>query len=156
MQNTLATTDAVVGLAQFGNSAVVPHEEGATCLTIVLCLLIFRHIPLVHTFIIMHENGRDVESVRTRHAVLAVVARDGGVGDVEVGNLVLEPFLFLCGEWFQRAVGAQVVLQMLHISHTTQSREHIGFGTHIAECPRCHAVLWTLLFEGGNDMVGHL
>lgn len=95
VRDALAAGDAVAGLAKLGHSAVVANEEGTSCLTVVFGLLALWHISLVHALVVVHEDGWDVESIRTRHAVFAVVAGNRRVGNVEVGYFVLKPFAFL-------------------------------------------------------------
>ena len=104
----------------------------------------------------MYEDGRDVESVGARHAVIAVVAIDGGIALDERCRLVLQPVLLLHGERFQGRVCAQVVLQVFHIRHAAEHGEHGGFGADVAEGPRSHAVLRLALLEVRHDVVGHL
>ena len=86
----------------------------------------------------MYQHGRDVYAIRTGHAVLAVVARDGGVLIHQVGRL-LQKLKILVGQWHERGVSAQVVLQVLHVGHSTQYGEHIGERACKTESPGGHA-----------------
>ena len=95
----------MVSLSHLRHSAVVTHKECTACLIVVGCLLRFRHLSLVDTFVVMYKDRRYVNAVWTWHAVFAVVAWHSRVGLVEVGNLVLQPLLLLLGERLERTVG---------------------------------------------------
>lgn len=103
MLYTTATTDAVTGLTQTRHRAVITDEEGTTSFAELLQVIVrhlffvvnLHHIALVDTLVVMQQDGRDVEAIGTRHAVVAVVARNGGITDIEVCHLGLEPSLFL-------------------------------------------------------------
>ena len=74
---------------------------------------------------VVGEHTRDVDAVGARHAILAVVAGDGVVTHDFVGDAV-EELLLLVGQLLQRAVGAQVLLEVFHIGHAAQHRQHAG------------------------------
>ena len=83
----------------------------------------------------MYEDGRDVNAIRTRHAVFTVVA--GNI--LQTHNalcyiLVQEALLFLC-QRYQRTVRQQVVLQVFHIGHAAEYGEYSLWCSCIAECP---------------------
>ena len=102
MRITLTAVYAMISLTKRRNRAVVADEVDATCLLIVLCLLALRHITLVHALVVVGEDAWDVNTVRARHTILAVVARYGRVADDKICRLALKPVnLFLC-QWFQR------------------------------------------------------
>ena len=82
-----------------------------------------RQITLLDTFVVVHEDGRNVDAVGAGHAVLAVVAGDGVVTHDFVGDAV-EELLLLVGQLLQRGVGAQVLLEVFHIGHAAQHRQH--------------------------------
>ena len=154
--DALAALDAVVGLAEFGHTAVVADEECSTSLCVVRRLLTLWHVAFVHAFIIMYKYGRDVEAIRARHTIVAVVAVNRRVALDECCRFALEPLLFLFGERFKRGIRAQIVLKVLHVGHAAQHGEHCRLGANVAECPRCHAVLGFALLEVRHDVVGHL
>lgn len=79
MRRTLVAPGTMVGLPQFGYTSVISYEKSTACFPIILILAAFRHISFIDTFIVMYQDGRNVNSIRARHAVLAVVARYGGV-----------------------------------------------------------------------------
>ena len=106
MRYALTALGAVVGLAEAWYTAVIADQEGTPCLLVVLCLLAFGHIACVDTFIIMYEDARNVKSVWAGHAIVAVVAVDGGIALDESSRLFFEPFLFLFCEGFEWGVGA--------------------------------------------------
>jgi hypothetical protein len=58
--------------------------------TILAIAYTHRQRTLVLTFIIMYEDGRDIYTVRTRHAVLTVVAWDILKPHNLLGNLIVE------------------------------------------------------------------
>ena len=76
---TLVAPDAVAGLAELRHAAVVTDKESAAGTPVVLVLTAAGHIPLVDTFVVMQQDGGYAYSVRTRHTILAVVARDGRI-----------------------------------------------------------------------------
>ena len=84
MLNTLAATDAVVRLPQFGHGAVVAHEERTAGTTVVGVLGVVGYIPLVDTAVVVREDSGDIDTVRARHAVVALVAGNG----IEVVDVV--------------------------------------------------------------------
>ena len=100
----------------------------------------------------MQQDGRDVYSVRARHAVLAVVARNGGIFEHHPGGL-LEQCELLFGAWFQRGVGADVVLQVFHIGHAAQGGQHAGKRARETESPRRDALVRASCFESAYQMV---
>ena len=99
----------------------------------------------------MLENARNVDSIGAGHTVFTVGAGNVLHREELAGDVVVEEFLFLFGERLQRAIGQQIVLEVLHIGH---SREH-GIDARgragIAEGPRGDAVFGVALLE----LVGH-
>ena len=91
----LPATDAVVGLPETRHAAVVPHQERPTRLTVTLALRRGDDVALVHTLVVMQQHRRDVDAIGARHAVLAVVARDGGVLQHELRRLFEEILLIV-------------------------------------------------------------
>lgn len=149
---TLVAPDTVAGLAELRHAAVVTDKESAAGTAVVLVLTAAGHIPLVDTFVVMQQDGGYVYSVRTRHTILAVVARDGLILHHQVCRFLQEGELIF-RQRMQRRIGAQVVLQMLHISHTAEDSQHTGKTSGEAERPRCHALPGFALFQLDDDVV---
>ena len=99
---TLSAVDAMVCLTKRRNRAVVTDEVYPSSFLIVLCLLALRHITLVHTLVVVGKDSRNINTVRTRHTILAVVARYGRVADDKVCRLALKPVNLFLRQWFQR------------------------------------------------------
>ena len=130
----LSAPDAMVGLAQLGHTTVITHQEGTASLAVVLVLTAFRHIAFIHTLVVMQQNGWYVYTIRTWHAILAIVARNGGILLYQLGRIEEELGLVLR----QRHKGRErthIILQMLHASHTAEHGKYIGLGAQEAECP---------------------
>ena len=102
MRITLSAVYAMISLTKRRNRAVVTDEVDATCLLVVLRLLALRYVTLVHALVVMGEDAWDINTVRTRHTILAVVARYGRVADDKVCRLALKPVNLLLCQWFQR------------------------------------------------------
>lgn len=135
MRRTLVAPGTMVGLPQFGYTSVISYEKSTACFPIILILAAFRHISFIDTFIVMYQDGRNVNSIRARHAVLAVVARYGGVLHHQICRII-QILSFLFCEWYQWRVSTDVILQMFHISHAAQHCQYILGRTGITECPR--------------------
>ncbi len=123
MLHTLAAPDAVVGLTQLGHAAVIANEEGLAGAGVIRVVAVAGEITLGDTLVVVGEHTGDIDAIGARHAVLAVVARDGVVAHNLVGNAI-EEVLLLVGEFLKRAVGAQILLEVLHIGHAAQHSEH--------------------------------
>ena len=142
----------MVGLPQLGHTTVVANQEGTTRLAIVLVLTAFRHITLVHALVVVQENGRNVYTIGAWHAILAIIARDGGILLYEFGCVEEELRLFF-RKGHKGRERAYVVLQVLHVGHTAEHGKHIGLCAKEAECPRGNATLGTALFQTAHDVV---
>ena len=72
---TLSASYAVVCLPQFWDTAVVSYQICAAVLGIfwVFCATVW-HDTLIDALVEVAEDGRDIQTVRTRHAVVALVA----------------------------------------------------------------------------------
>ena len=72
----LLAADAMVCLAQFWHAAVIAYEIGAPVLNVfrVVCAPV-GHVAVVYALVEMAENGRNVDAVWTRHAIVALIAR---------------------------------------------------------------------------------
>ena len=155
MAHALAALDAMVCLTELGNTTIVADEEGTTSLLVVLCLLTFRYISGVDTFVIVNKDGRNVKAIGARHTIFAVVAIDGGIALDECRCFTFEPLLFFFGEGLERRVCTHIVFQVLHVCHATEDGKNFRLGTNVTECPRGNAVFGFALFEEGNDVVGN-
>ena len=130
----LSAPDAVVGLAQFGHTAVVSHQEGTACLAVVLVLAAFGHIALVHTLVVVQQDGRNVYAIGAGHAILAIVARNSWILLYEL-CCIEEELGLVVRQWHKRRERTYVVLQVLHVGHAAQHREHVGLCAQETECP---------------------
>lgn len=155
MRRTLVAPGTMVGLPQFGYTSVISYEKSTACFPIILILAAFRHISFIDTFIVMYQYGRNVNSIRARHAVLAVVARYGGVLHHQICRII-QILSFLFREWYQWRVSTDVILQMFHISHAAQHCQYILGRTGITECPRRHTAFGFALLQPCHNMVGDI
>ena len=69
-------SDAMVRLAQFRDTPVIAYQIGPTCLAVIFIQHTLRDIAFVQAFVVMEQDGRNIETIRTRHTIFAVVARD--------------------------------------------------------------------------------
>ena len=99
---TLSAVYAMISLTKRRNRAVVADEVYPASLLVVLRFLALWYITLVHALVVVGEDAWDINTIRARHTILAVVARHGRIADDKVCRLALKPVnLFLC-QWFQR------------------------------------------------------
>ena len=125
MRIALLAPDAVGCLAQFGHAAVVAYQEGAACLGVVGVELALRHIcPRLH-ICCSGAIPPECRCHRGKACSIGSCCMDGGVFEHQLGGIEQE-LLFLLGERYQRRIGADVVLQMLHVGHAAQYGEHHG------------------------------
>ena len=103
----------------------------------------------------MDKHGRNVNTIRTRHAIFAVIARHRRIFQHQLCRF-FQKLLIILGQRNQRGVCTDIILQMLHIRHTTQHRQHQFRGTGKAKCPRCHTIFRATLFKTRHDMSGHI
>ena len=150
---TLATADAVVGLAQARHGTVETYQVVAAQLIVVVIHLQARQGAVVLTFIIMYEDGGNVDTVRTGHAVLTIVAGNILQTDNALGDVFVEEALLGLGERHQRAVGEEIVLEVFHIGHAAEHGEHTFGRAGIAESPRGHATLRVLALQFGGEIL---
>ena len=101
----------------------------------------------------MYEDSGNINAIGTRHTVFAVVTWYILQSDDLMGNLIVQIFHLLVRERHQRAVTKQVVLQMFHIGHAAQYRQHTFRGTGIAEGPRSHRPLWGMTLQLGHQIL---
>ena len=156
MRLTLATLDAVVGLTVAGHHAVERYEVLPTMLSVLRVTHTHRQRALVLAFIIMDEDGGDVDAIGTGHAVLTVVAGDILQTDNAVSHLAVQVVLFLFGQRLQRTVAQQVILQVLHIGHAAKHGEHTLWRTGIAEGPRGNGAFRVLLLQFAHQVLRQL
>ena len=84
-------------LAELRYAAVITDEEGAAGFAIVLIPAAFGYIALVDAAVVMQQNGGNVQSIGTRHAILAIVAGNRGILHHNLGSVVKKLHL-LVGE----------------------------------------------------------
>jgi hypothetical protein len=104
MRFTLATLDAVVGLAHTWYGTVETNEIVASQLIVFVIHLQAWQRAVVLTFIIMYEDGGDVDAVRTGHAVFAVVAGNILQTYDALGNILVQETLLFLSQWYQWTV----------------------------------------------------
>ena len=142
-------------LTQFRDTAVISHEKGPACFPVILLLHAFRDVSLIQTFIVMEQNGRNVQTIRAGHTILAVVAGNR----VELHHpcsRLLQELEIVLRQRLQGSVGAQVVLQMLHTGHAAQHGMHARQAAGKTERPRSHAHLRLALLEAGYNSARHV
>ena len=88
MAHALVAAYTVVGLAELGHGAVITHEEGTTHVGIALVLTALGDVALVDTLVVVEQYGGYIESVGTRHAILAFDAWNGGEFGNQAGHFV--------------------------------------------------------------------
>ena len=113
MAHALTASDATICLAYLLNAAVIADEIGASGLAVGFHLFrAFIAVPvrfgngvaLVHALVVVAEVARNVQSVRTRHAVLAAGAGDKRILAKAVSDF-FEKFHIVRGERHKRRVG---------------------------------------------------
>ena len=139
-------------LPEFGNRAVVTDEERPAGLPVAGVLPVLGHVAFVHAAVVVGEDRRDVQPVGAGHAVLALGAGHGGVFEHQLRG-IFEQRQFLAGAGFERRIGADIVLKVLHVGHAAQHGQHSGPGTRVAEGPRSGALGRTALLEPFDQMV---
>ena len=133
-------------LAQAGHAAVESYQIFAAQAVVVLVLDVIGQASLVLALVVVYEYSRYVNAVGTGHAILAVVARNG----LHVYNLsgdIVQEFALVGTHRLQRAVGYQVVLEMLHVRHSAEYGQHAVGCAGISECPRGHTALRCAFFH---------
>ena len=139
-------------LAELRYATVITDEEGAAGFAIVLIPATFGYIALVDAAVVMQQNGGNVQSVGTRHAILAVVARDDRIGKHYLRRIFQQSQLFFRAR-VEGGIGAEIVLQMFHIRHAAQYRQYLGEAPGKAECPGSHTLLRAMLFQACHQVV---
>ena len=99
MRITLTAVYAMVCLTKRRDRAVVADEVYATSLFIVRCLFALWHVTLIHAFIVVVKDARDVNTVRAWHTVFTIVARHGWIADDKICRLALKPVNLILCQW---------------------------------------------------------
>jgi hypothetical protein len=120
MRLTLAALDAMIRLAIARNYTIQRNEILATMLAILSIAHSHRQRTLVLALVVVYKDGWYIHTVRTRHAVLTIVARNVFETYNLLSDILVKESHLLFGKWFQRTVREQVILQVLHIGHTAQ------------------------------------
>ncbi len=89
-----------------------------------------RYIPLVDTAVVVGEDGGDIDTIRARHTVVALVAGNG-VEVVDVVRYLHQERILVGCDRAQGRIGMQVLAEVLHIGHTAQHGEY-AFGVQSA------------------------
>ena len=134
MRSALVTPDTMTGLAKFRDTAVVTDQIGTTCFPIIGILRTLRNISFVQTLVIVQQNTRYIQSIRTRHTVFAVITRNG----IEFHHQrcrIMQEADFLFRQRLQRRIGTQVILKMFHPRHAAQHCQYVRISSRITECP---------------------
>ena len=87
---TLSTLYAVVGLTVAGHGTVQRYQVLAAVLTVFRVTYPNGQRAFVLAFIIMYEDGWNINTIRTRHAVLTIVAGDVFQTNNLLGNLLIK------------------------------------------------------------------
>ena len=90
----LSASYAMAGLAKFRYTPVVSHEVCPAGFSVFRILARSRDVAFVEAFVVVQQDGRNVEAVRTRHAVFAVIARDGLETHHDICNMLQESQFF--------------------------------------------------------------
>ena len=104
--------------------------------------------------IVVCEIARDVDTIRTRHAVFT-----GGAGDSRearhlVSNVGKQRVLGISAdlEWRE---GGDILFQVIHTVHAAEHGENVGMGSHPTESPASGAVIWAMGFQLIGQFLGH-
>ena len=112
MGAALAAADAMGRLTQPGYAPVVSHEIGAAGLAVLRVGGGLGDVALIEAFVVMQQYRGKVQTVRARHAVLAVVAGDSIELHHPRGG-VLQELELLVRQGIEGTIGPEVVLQVL-------------------------------------------
>ena len=119
MLNALFAADAVAGLAYGRDGAVVTNKVGSAEFAVILLLCALGDLTFVDALVVMFEYSRNVNPVRARHAVLAVVAVDGREAGHDARYFGAEKLLLFVRQVLEVIESAKIVLKMLLIDHPT-------------------------------------
>ena len=113
-----------------------------------------REYVLGNGLIVIGKIARDINSVGTRHAIIASGTGNNGETSHHVGNF-LKHLVFGLGTQFKGGEGANVFLQMVHLVHTAQRGEDIGVRANPSEGPSRRAVIRTQSGELLAEVIAH-
>ena len=133
----LATSGAMACLTELRYGTVVSDEEGSSVFAILRVLTVHRHAVFVHTLVEVGEDSRNIDAIRTRHAILAIVAWDERIAHELLSGRIEEVHIFL-RQWFEWRVCFDVLLQVFHVRHTAKHAEYMRMRSGKTESPRCY------------------
>ena len=134
MGHALVAAYASVCLTEFRNGSVVAYKICTTGLPVVLRFLALGYVAFIYAFVVVKEDGRDVYTVWARHAVFAVVAWNCRICHHQIRRLFEEIKLVLI-QRYERGVGLDVVLKVLHVGHAAENTQDTFVGTGKTEGP---------------------
>ena len=109
VMHALVAAYAMVRLTKTRHTAVVTHKEGTPGFPIVLVLRRSWYITLVDALVVVGEDTRNVQSVRTRHTILA--RRTGNRGVFQHGlRRIFKQSKLLVRTGIERSERAYIVL----------------------------------------------
>jgi hypothetical protein len=76
MRFALATLDAMIRLAIAWNNSIERNEILTAMFAIIAIPYSHRQRTFVLALVVMYKDSRDIHTIRTRHAVFTIVARD--------------------------------------------------------------------------------
>ena len=123
MRLALTATDTMVGLPDCLHSAVVTYQVAPLEPLEMLLLATLGDITGIHRVIVMAENGRNVNAIRTWHAISTACARNGRVVLHQVRHLLKKCNLLL-GKRLEVAESLHVLYKRIHRRHAAQNRKH--------------------------------
>ena len=103
----------------------------------------------------MQQDGRNIDVIRTRHAIFTIVTRDKRITDKLLGSGIQEIHIVLC-QRFQWRISLHIFLQMFHVRHATEDGQHIRMGAGKTEGPRCNGHIRTTLLQDFGNMGMHI
>ena len=130
----LVAAYASVCLTEFRNGSVVAYKICTTGLSVVLRFLALGYVAFIDAFVVVQEDGRDVDAVWARHAVFAVVAWNCRIFHHKIRCLFKEIKLVLI-QRYERGVGLDVVLKVLHVGHAAENAQDAFVGSGKTEGP---------------------
>lgn len=128
------------------------NEEGPAGFTVMPILTVLGSIALVGASVAAQQNGWGVQSVEARHAIFAIIAWNGGAGEYH-SHRILQQSHFDSRTRIERRGSVEVVLQMLHMRHTTQHCQHIRERPGKAGDPGDRTILRSVLFQTCHQVV---
>ena len=132
--NAFPASDAVISLSERLYASVVINKILSARLLVVVVLRVCGYLAFVQTFVVMREDARDVDTVRTRHAILACGAWHVVYRCHDFSRL-LQHLLLIVVERYDRREGIDIVLEMLHAGHAAKHIKHLRVCACESECP---------------------